>query len=104
MTRGSGEDPEEGAIVMRLKIQGWKAALGLAVVTVSTFAVLTLSSGKLKADEIEIKWPPPDGSCLCPADFHPVICTGSDGSRAAFSNGCVAGCYGYTQCAAYHPM
>lgn len=89
---------------MRTNIRGWKPALAVAVLAVAAFAVVTLGSVRVAADEIEIKFPPPDGSCLCPADFHPVLCTGADGSRAAFSNGCVAGCYGYTQCATYHPF
>jgi hypothetical protein len=46
---------------------------------------------------------PPGGGCVCPALWQPVVCTreNPDGttSHQAFSNGCVAGCYGYTSCA-----
>jgi hypothetical protein len=46
---------------------------------------------------------PPGGSCICPMIWAPVVCAreNPDGSvsRQAFSNGCVAGCYGYTDCA-----
>ena len=47
--------------------------------------------------------PPTGGGCVCPALWQPVVCTreNPDGttSHQAFSNGCVAGCYGYTSCA-----
>ena len=46
-----------------------------------------------------IKRLPPGSSCVCPANWDPVLCTAPDGTRQAFSNACVAGCYGYTHCA-----
>ena len=50
---------------------------------------------------VEIIGNPGGASCVCPANYDPVICRASDGSLHAFSNGCVAGCYGYTACARY---
>jgi hypothetical protein len=52
------------------------------------------------ADYLEIERNPPGGSgCVCPAIWEPVACRAPDGSIHGFSNGCVAACYGFTQCA-----
>jgi hypothetical protein len=42
--------------------------------------------------------PGPGPGCNCPAVWQPVQCKGEDGRRYCFSNGCVAGCEGFTKC------
>jgi hypothetical protein len=74
------------------------AVMVLMLAAASAVALAGLPGNGGGAQDLEIKGPPPGGSCLCPANWEPVVCTGSDGSRHAFSNGCVAGCYGYTSC------
>lgn len=70
---------------------------GLMLVAAS--AVVLVSFGNAGAAEnLEVQGPPRDGSCICSANWAPVVCTGSDGTRHAYSNACVAGCYGYTTC------
>ena len=70
------------------------AALGVALI-----AATAALNGNAGATDIEIKGPPPDHECICPANWAPVVCTSPDAPRQAFSNACVAGCYGYTDCA-----
>jgi hypothetical protein len=42
----------------------------------------------------------PSGTvCICTMVWAPVICTAPDGSKQAFSNRCVAGCNGWSNCA-----
>ena len=54
------------------------------------------------ASYVEIEPNPPDDSeCLCPANWDPVVCKAPDGTRRAFSNACVAGCYGFTKCTSF---
>lgn len=42
---------------------------------------------------------PGGSSCVCPQNWDPVVCRAPDGTVQWFSNGCVAGCYGFTSCA-----
>lgn len=52
------------------------------------------------ADVIEVNRPPAGPPpCYCPAIWEPVACRAADGSVQVFSNGCVAGCNGFTDCA-----
>jgi hypothetical protein len=69
-------------------------------------AVAVASIGDDPYKNLEIQGPPHGGgSCICPMNYDPVVCRGSDGSLHAFSNACVAACNGYTSCVqfAVHP-
>jgi hypothetical protein len=78
----------------------WIGAFLVLIVAAASAAALATLGGNASAEEIVIVRNPPDGSgCTCPANWEPVVCTASDGSHHGFSNACVAGCYGFTQCA-----
>jgi hypothetical protein len=78
----------------------WIGAALILVLAAASAAGLATLVGSASAQEIEIiRNPPGGGSCTCPANWQPVVCTASDGSHQAFSNACVAGCYGFTHCA-----
>jgi hypothetical protein len=78
----------------------WIGAFLVLVLAAASAAALATLGGSASAEDVVItRLPPAGSSCTCPAIWEPVLCTASDGSHQAFSNGCVAGCYGYTQCA-----
>jgi hypothetical protein len=62
-------------------------------------AFFVAAANRVSADEIVVVRNPPSGSgCICTDNWAPVACRHADGSVAYYSNGCVAGCYGETQC------
>jgi len=70
--------------------------LGIGAVVV----LLLAAASAVAVQDLEIISDPPGGEdCICPANYDPVVCVAPDGSRAKFSNACVAGCHGYTRCA-----
>ncbi len=73
------------------------AVAGLMLAAASAVALAGIGDDPVK--NLEIIGLPRGGSCTCPANWEPVVCRASDGSLQAFSNACVAGCYGYTSCA-----
>jgi hypothetical protein len=78
----------------------WIGTFVVLIVASASAGALAVFGGNASAGDIEIiRNPPGGGSCTCPANWEPVVCTGSDGSHHGFSNACVAGCYGYTSCA-----
>ena len=83
---------------MRRRGMAWTMGI---VAAVATAAIVFGAAQVSVADELEIKGPPPGGGCICPTNWDPVVCRAADGSLHAFSNACVAGCYGYTQCAQF---
>jgi hypothetical protein len=85
--------------VMKKRSLGIVAVMVVMLGVASVAALAGLGGNEGPAQNLEVKGPPPGGGCVCPANWEPVLCTASDGSRHAFSNGCVAGCYGYTNCA-----
>ncbi len=80
--------------------KSWMGIGAIAVLALAAASALALADfgGNGGAQDLEIQGPPPDGSCLCPANWDPVVCRAADGSRHAYSNACVAGCAGYTDC------
>jgi len=84
---------------MRRRAIGWTMGITAALATAAI--VLGGVQYSVAADDLEIKGPPPGGGCICPTNWDPVVCRAADGSHHAFSNGCVAGCYGYTECARF---
>ena len=51
------------------------------------------------ASDLDVIHDPPGGSeCICPHVWDPVVCRAPDGSRAKFSNACVAACHGFANC------
>jgi hypothetical protein len=79
----------------------WIGAFMVVMLAAASVVALTGLGGSVgAADDLVIQGPPHGGGgCICPANFEPVVCIASDGTRHAFSNACVAGCSGYTQCA-----
>jgi hypothetical protein len=78
----------------------WIGAFLVLVVAAASAAGLAALVSNASADEIVIvRDPPGGGGCTCPAIWEPVVCTAPDGSHHAFSSPCLAGCYGFTQCA-----
>ncbi len=83
----------------------WIGAAMVLIVAAALVGMLAGFSGNAgAAQDLEPQGPPPGGGeCICPANWDPVVCKGSDGSRHTFSNGCVAGCNGYTNCSKIQP-
>jgi hypothetical protein len=80
----------------------WIGAVMIVRLAAASVVALTGLGGSVgAADDLVIQGLPPSGggSCICSANWEPVVCRASDGSRHAFSNLCVAGCYGYSDCA-----
>ena len=75
----------------------WSGAIAALVFTGATALALAVVPGSSQFIDID-RDPPPQGDCECPAIYLPVSCKGSDGLRHTFSNSCVAGCSGYTNC------
>jgi len=77
-----------------------KNSLWIGAVLVATLALGSAvafadfgSSGAIRDLDINRDKIPRD--CVCTANYEPVVCRASDGSRYTFSNLCVAGCNGY---------
>jgi hypothetical protein len=75
----------------------WVGGLTVAIAAAAIVVAMTGFGGKFRAaDELQIKNPPPGGGCTCPANWAPVVCQHAGGPHEGFSNGCAAGCFGYT--------
>ena len=70
--------------------------IGLAVV----MGALATASFVALADPPQHIQPRPrePQECICPQNYQPVKCVAADGSVHVFSNACVAGCAGFTNC------
>jgi hypothetical protein len=94
-------EPERKEKMRKKRLALVLGSLFLLATSAAVLANLGDDNGGAVHLDINDDWPG-DDDCICPMIYDPVVCIveNPDGTKTkrVFSNACVAGCHGYTDC------